>query len=266
MSGWRAVPGRYRSRSRLGGCPGGMPPQSRRPRTCRGGRVGITTDAVVALAAVPDVGARPSATRPSPPGAHATIRWSGVAAAGRPQDSCRAPQRDVLVRRPGRPDEHLATRPHHRQFSSRAPDQPQRATPTRVPDGEARPSPLRPAPPVSDRPSRGRSGTAPTPPTRAHRATPTSRHDHRVCRRSNAPAATISGPGLDESAARTGCAFEVDVSGVRRRFHHAHVYVVAVDSGRVGITTTGAHRTRLAFTIANSTITRTDQCFEHLFD
>jgi hypothetical protein len=69
---------------------------------------------VVVRAAVPDVGARPFPTRSSPPGAHATIRWSRAAAAGRPQDSCRAPKRDLLVRRPGRSDEYLAKGPHHR--------------------------------------------------------------------------------------------------------------------------------------------------------
>jgi hypothetical protein len=45
-------------------------PRSRRPRTCRDGRVGITTEYVVARAAVPDLEARLFGTRPSPPGAH----------------------------------------------------------------------------------------------------------------------------------------------------------------------------------------------------
>jgi hypothetical protein len=127
---------------------------------------------VAGWAAVPDVGARRFRTRPSLPGAHATIRWSRAATAGRPQDSCLAPQRDLLVRRPGRPDEHLATRPHHRQFANPGLRTNRSATPTRVPDGEARPSPLRPALPISDRPTdRRRTRTAPTPPTRAHRAT-----------------------------------------------------------------------------------------------
>jgi hypothetical protein len=76
-------------------------------------------DPVVAWAAVPDVEARPSTTRPSLPGAHATIRWSRASTAGQPQASCRAPQRDVLVPMPGRQDEHLATCPHRRWFSSR---------------------------------------------------------------------------------------------------------------------------------------------------
>jgi hypothetical protein len=127
---------------------------------------------VVARATVPDVGARPSTTRPSPPGAHATLRWSRAAAAGRPQDSCLAPQRDLLIRRPGRQDEHLATRPHQRQFPNRAPDQPQRGTPTRVPDGEAHPWPPPTCPahhrPTNARASRNRANPAnPRPQTAA---------------------------------------------------------------------------------------------------
>ena len=82
------------------------------PARVRVARLASLPDPGVARAAVPDMGARPSTTRPSPPGAHATILWSRTAAAGRLQASCPAPQHDLLVRKPGRPDEHLATRPH----------------------------------------------------------------------------------------------------------------------------------------------------------
>jgi hypothetical protein len=170
------------------------------------------------------------------------------------------------VRRPGRQAEHLATRPHHREFANRIPDQPRRATPTGVPDGEAR----------------ARRSDLPRPsPTDRRDGDPEPRQPRQLApleRRRRA--AMITGcaggptrrrrPFPDQDWTKVPlvqeCAVDVDVSGVHRRFHPARVYVVRVDGGRVGITTTGAHRTRLAFTIANATITRTDPCFEHPFD
>jgi hypothetical protein len=107
-------------------------------RTCRRGRVGGTTDPVVTRAAVPDAGARPPTTRPSPPGADAAILWSvhqpRVATGQSPSSSP-----GVLVRRSGRQDEHLATRPP----IGRCPTPPplhrsaQRAAPHPRPDGDS---------------------------------------------------------------------------------------------------------------------------------
>jgi hypothetical protein len=92
-SGWRAVPGRRRSRSQPGGCLAGCHPVRVDPVRMEVAGLCSLPSPVVAWAAVPDVGARPSTTRPSLPGAHATILWSGAAAAGRPQASCLAPHR-----------------------------------------------------------------------------------------------------------------------------------------------------------------------------
>jgi hypothetical protein len=155
-----------------------------------GGWVGITTDPVVAWAAVPDVGARPSATRPSPPGAYATIRWSRSATAGRPQARCLAPHRHVSYAGPGGQPRILQRA--HTIGNSLTGSWTNRSAARTDPRSHwwGTSSTLRPAQPISDRPARGQTETAPTPPTRAHRAAPTSCGDHRVRRRTNAPAAT----------------------------------------------------------------------------
>ncbi len=126
-SAWRAVPG-------LGRTPVAAPTgslvnssRSRRPRTRRDGRVGETTDPGVARAAVPDAGARPLATETVTAGCprhYPVVRSSsGVTTGWLPRSSPGG-----LVRRSGRQDEHLATRPPHRSLPNPAAAVPQRAT------------------------------------------------------------------------------------------------------------------------------------------
>ena len=119
-SAWRAVPD-----------PGRTPAVARRvrwwvhPAESTPARVVVAglaalPDPVLARAAVPDAGARPSRTRPSPPGGHATIRWSRSSAAGMTTGELPRSAPGVLVLRSGRQGEHLAERLPHRWLSNPA--------------------------------------------------------------------------------------------------------------------------------------------------
>jgi hypothetical protein len=123
------------SRSRADGLAGHHPARVDPARVQMAGLASLPSP-VVARAAVPDRGARPSTTRPSPPGAHATIRWSRASTAGRPQASCRAPYRTCCtqVREASRVSRSV---PRPSVVLEPAPDQPQRRAPTRVPTGGA---------------------------------------------------------------------------------------------------------------------------------
>jgi hypothetical protein len=132
-SGWRAVPDQHRSRSQPGRCPGGMPPRSRRPRTCASGRVGITAVSRGWVGGRPRRGGTPVPDETVTAGCPRNYPVYRAAAASRPQAGCLPPHRDLLVRRPGRPDEQLATHPHHRQFPTGPPEQPQRVRPLAFP-------------------------------------------------------------------------------------------------------------------------------------